>query len=104
MWHSEDDELEHADKKKKDEEEKAPESENSDDKEEKNVATEEKKKAPEAEEGEKDGKTIEQVFNTLNDEQKDAVYAMVGMAIEDAKGSKNSEEDEKMKRFRQRYY
>lgn len=97
IWHSEDDELEHADKKKKDEDEKASESENSDNKEEKNVATEEKKKAPEAEEGEKGGKTIEQVFNTLNDEQKDAVYAMVGMAIEDAKGSKNSEEDEKMK-------
>jgi len=34
--------------------------------------------------------TVEEVFNTLSDKQKDAVYAIVGQAIEDAK---NDEED-----------
>ena len=83
IFHSKDDELEHADKKEEDE------------KEEKKVdkPEEEKKEQPE----EKGGKTIEQVFNTLNDEQKDAVYAMVGMAIEDAKGKKSDDDDEEDK-------
>lgn len=33
---------------------------------------------------EENDKTLEEVFNTLNDEQKDAVYAIVGQALEDA--------------------
>lgn len=31
-------------------------------------------------------KTIGEIFNTLNDEQKDAVYAIIGMALEEGKG------------------
>lgn len=33
-----------------------------------------------------DGKTLQDVFNTLNEEQKNCVYAMIGMAISDAEG------------------
>lgn len=39
-------------------------------------------------------KTIEEIFNTLTEEQKQAVYAIVGAAVEEAKGEKpeNAEE------------
>lgn len=36
----------------------------------------------------KDEKTIGEVFDTLNDEQKDAVYAVIAMAIDEAKDGK----------------
>ena len=40
-------------------------------------------------------KTVEEVFNTLNEEQKTAVYAIVGQAVEEAqKGSNNNDEGE----------
>ena len=42
------------------------------------------------------GKTIGEVFETLNEDQKTAVYAIIGQAIEDAKGG-NNEEDEDVK-------
>ena len=38
-------------------------------------------------------KTIEEVFDTLNDEQKNAVYALVGQALEDA-GVEDEDEDD----------
>ena len=41
------------------------------------------------------GKTIKEVFNTLNDEQKEAVYAMIGLAIQEK--NKNSKEEKDMK-------
>ena len=41
----------------------------------------------------KKDKTIAEVFETLNDEQKDAVYAIVGQAVEDSK--KEDKEDNK---------
>ena len=69
----EDDELEHADTKKEDlkmaEEAKKPDN---------------KKKS----EGEK---TVGEVFDTLTDEQKDAVYAIIGQAIEDSKNNKEGD-------------
>ena len=40
-------------------------------------------------------KTVEEVFNTLNEEQKDAVYAIVGQALEDAGVSNEENEEEK---------
>lgn len=44
----------------------------------------------------KSEKTIKEVFDTLNEEQKTAVYAVIGMAIEDAKnGGGEDDEDEK---------
>lgn len=56
-----------------------------------------------AEEKKTDDKTIEDIFNTLNDEQKDAVYAIVGAALEEAEHEADGEdfydegEDEVMK-------
>ena len=41
-------------------------------------------------------KTVADVFNTLNEEQKTVVYAMIGQALEDA-GKDNEEEDKDMK-------
>ena len=49
-------------------------------------------KDPEKKEEQKKDKTIQEVFDTLNEEQKDAVYAIVGQAVEDAK--KDSSDDE----------
>lgn len=45
------------------------------------------------------GKTIGEVFNTLNEDQKTAVYAIIGQAIEDAKGGNKEEEDVKHNAF-----
>lgn len=42
------------------------------------------------------GKTVGEVFDTLNEEQKTAVYALIGQALED-KENDNKGEDEKMK-------
>ena len=42
-------------------------------------------------------KTIKEVFDTLTEEQKTAVYAVIGMAVKDAKGGDSDEdEDEEM--------
>ena len=42
-------------------------------------------------------KTVADVFNTLNEEQKTVVYAMIGQAIEDAKAEKNEGDEDTMK-------
>lgn len=52
---------------------------------------EETKKAPEGE------KTVADVFNTLNEEQKTVVYAMIGQALEDAGVTDEEGEDKNMK-------
>ena len=49
-------------------------------------------KDPEKKEEQKKDKTVQEVFDTLNEEQKEAVYAIVGQAVEDAK--KDSSDDE----------
>lgn len=49
-------------------------------------------KNPEKKEEQKKDKTVQEVFDTLNEEQKNAVYAIVGQAVEDAK--KDSSDDE----------
>lgn len=41
-----------------------------------------------------EGKTVQDVFNTLNDEQKKAVAIIVGQAIEDAQGEPEDDDDE----------
>ncbi len=92
MYHSDDD------KKKKPEDKTPDDTKDEKDKEDKKVAKPEDEKKPEEK---NEGETIEDVFNTLNDKQKDAVYAVVGMALEDGKKKKsdddddNSEEDKK---------
>ena len=58
-------------------------------------AKEEKSLAEETKKTEKSEKTIKDVFDTLNDEQKIAVYAIMGQILEDAKG-KDEEGDEDM--------
>ena len=73
-----DETLEHADK---------PEEKKEEDK---KVADE--KKAPES-----SGKTVGEVFDTLNEDQKTAVYAIIGQALEDAKGGDNDKEDDSVK-------
>ena len=40
------------------------------------------------------GKTLKDVIDTLNEEQKNAVYAMVGLALEDASNKNKNEESE----------
>lgn len=62
----------------------------SDDKEDEKVADEKDKKEETSE------KTIEEVFNTMNEEQKNVVYALVGAALED-QGSDDDEEEETVK-------
>ncbi len=52
--------------------------------------------AEEPQEKEGSGKTVKEVFDSLSEEQKTVVYAMIGQAIEDAKkgGSEDDEEGE----------
>lgn len=59
---------------------------------------EEKEMADEAKKMENEGgeKTVQEVFDTLNEEQKTVVYALIGQALEDA-GANNDEEEEEMK-------
>lgn len=61
--------------------------------------SDEKKEESKKMEEEKKEKTIEEVYNTLNEEQKMMVQALVGMASEDAKKEENEDkgEDENMK-------
>ena len=47
--------------------------------------------------GANEGKTIGQVFETLNEEQKTVVYAMIGKALEHDDEEKNNEEENTMK-------
>lgn len=59
-----------------------------------------KEEKPVAEEKEKKEKTVQDVFDEFTDEQKDVVYALIGMAVEDATADNkdNSEgDDEDMK-------
>ena len=82
-------------------------SENNSKKEEKEAMDEEDKKNQNGDNLEHSDKTIQEVFDTLNEEQKTAVYAIIGEALEhsddekddenDNKENKNEEEDEDMK-------
>jgi len=42
----------------------------------------------------KNEETVEDVFNTLTEKQKKVVYALIGQALEDAKGREDDEEDD----------
>ena len=54
---------------------------------------EDKEVADEAKKPEGSGKTIGEVFDTLNEDQKTAVYAIIGQALEDAKAGSNEEDN-----------
>ena len=68
------------------------------DEKEKTVAEDKNKKPeePETEEND-DGKSIKEVFETMTEEQKKVVYALVGAAISDKEGGDEKEEKEDMK-------
>lgn len=54
----------------------------------------ENKKVDEKKKDENDEKTIQEVFETLNEEQKNAVYAIVGQALEHSDDSEDYSEDD----------
>ena len=54
---------------------------------------EEEKKEQDEKDNKKDEKTVKEVFDTLNEEQKEAVYAIVGQAIEDSKKANDDNKD-----------
>ena len=85
-------ELYHS-KKKEDEEEKEEKPEESEEKPKKEEKPEESEEKPKEEKqmAQNEGKTIGEVFDTLTDEQKDAVYALIGAALEGegAEGGEN---------------
>ena len=98
--HADEEEVEEEDKKEeaqeseeeteeKPEEKEAEESEETEDEGEETI---EHSDSEEKDMAENEGKTIQEVFDTLNDEQKDAVYAIVGMALEDAEGTEEGDE------------
>lgn len=62
-------------------------------KKEENVKMDKKEKQEEK----KDEKTVQEVFDTLNEEQKNAVYAIIGQAVEDAKKDNSSDDEENNK-------
>lgn len=43
-----------------------------------------------------DGKTVKEVFDSLTEEQKSVVYAIIGQAVQDAKGGDSDEDDNDM--------
>ena len=51
----------------------------------------EEKKEEKAEDGEGNGETVGDVFNTLTEKQKKVVYALIGQALEEGKGGKEDE-------------
>lgn len=57
-------------------------------------AEEEKEEKPVADNEKKSEKTIGEIIDTMNDEQKEALYALVGMAAEGAGADEEDEEDE----------
>lgn len=71
--------------------------ESADDKEQKKAIEEEKEVAEDqviSHEDKEGEETVEDVFNTLTDKQKQAVYAIVGAALEDQGGAEDEEDDE----------
>lgn len=88
------DDEEESDEEPEDEEEPAEDKKARKKEEIKHSTTNEGDKAMAAEK--KDERTVEDVFNTLTDEQKNVVYALIGQALEDAgvDNDEDSEEDE----------
>ena len=62
--------------------------------EEENITHADKEEKMDTDKKETGGKTLKDVIDTLNEEQKNAVYAMVGLALEDASNKNKNEESE----------
>lgn len=58
---------------------------------------EQKKEPPASEEKPKDEKTVADVFNTMNEEQKTVVYAMIGQALEENQQSEENDNNAESK-------
>ena len=105
LRHSDDEDEEDDKKKKKESDESEEESEEETNEEEKSEEEDEEDKEKEikhsddskSEENKEDSKMAspKEIFEAMSDEQKDAVYAIVGAAVEEA--TKGSQEDENMK-------
>lgn len=85
--------LYHSDDKKEEDEDK--EKEKKEEKGEEKMAEQSKEEVKESAKDESE-KTIADVFNQFSEEQKNAVYAMIGMALEES-GAANEDEDEESK-------
>lgn len=99
---AEEEEVEHSESEEEPEEEAAEESEpaTEEEVEESEEENEEDSVVHADEEGESEmakEKTVKEVFDTLTEEQKTVVYALIGQAIEDAKGEAAEEGEEDMK-------
>ena len=60
----------------------------------KHASTEEEEPKKASEESGESGETVKDVFDTLTDKQKKACYAIIGAAIQEAKGGSDSKEEE----------
>lgn len=78
--------MEHSDDKSEDEK--------SDEKEDNKMNEKESEKKIEHSDSEKSEKTVQEVLDTLTDEQRDVVYAVIGQAVEDAKNEVGDDEEE----------
>lgn len=85
--------IEMAEEKPDEKPEENPEEESNSKKEEEIVDKENLKHADE----EKAEKTVGEVFDTFSEEQKEVVYALIGQAVEDAKGESDSEDNNQEK-------
>ena len=96
--------VEHSDEKKKkkseeesekdtDEEEASDEADDTEGKEEEDMDEKKKKSIQHADEEASGDETIQDVFDTLSDKQKDAVYAIIGMALEGEGGDEVQQSD-----------
>ena len=90
---SEDEESEEEPKDESDEESEEEESEEEDEDEEK-LKGGKKDMGKTLSHADEEDKTLQDVIDTMNEEQKNALYAMVGMALEEGKGNKDDEEGE----------
>jgi hypothetical protein len=79
------------------EKEEEPVVEHSEEKQEDKKVAEENKNPEETKKSEESGKTVQEVFDSMTEEQKIVCYAMVGQALEDAGVKDENKEDNNMK-------
>ena len=66
----------------------------------KHAAPDEEKEVKKPSEEGGEGETLQDVFNTMNEKQKKACYAMIGLAIQEQKGGLKSDNDEEEKEMK----
>ena len=66
----------------------------------KHAAPDEEKETKKPSEEGGEGETLQDVFDTMNEKQKKACYAMIGLAIQEQKGGLKSEDDEEEKEMK----